>query len=231
MLNNGFYGIFMPFSFWILLILVTFNPKIKRMDISKYLNDNQDPKDIEKVTDKLEGILMSDEELIYIAVQKKPAINLSPDSVAITNKRIIFCRPKNLGLSMEFQDFIWRDMKDCNLKENMLGSTLTVKTINNITYTLDYIPKSQARRVYAYCQEQEEIQNEIRRQREIEVIKASAGQINVPQTNSNTSSTNTPEIVQEDPVETLKKLKEMMDNYLITREEYETKKAEILSRM
>jgi hypothetical protein len=211
--------------------LATFNPKLYQMDISKYLNDNQDPKDVEKLTDKLEGILMSDEELVYIAVQKKPAINLSPDSVAITNKRIIFCRPKNLGLSMEFQDFIWRDMKDCNLKENMLGSTLTVKTINNITYTLDYLPKSQARRVYAYCQEQEEIQNEIRRQREIEVIKASAGQINVPQNNSNPNSTNTPEIVQEDPVETLKKLKEMMDNYLITREEYETKKSEILSRM
>jgi hypothetical protein len=201
------------------------------MDISKYLNDNQDPKDVEKVTDKLEGILMSDEELIYIAVQKKPAINLSPDSVAITNKRIIFCRPKNLGLSMEFQDFIWRDMKDCNLKENMLGSTLTVKTINNISYTLDYIPKSQARRVYAFCQEQEEIQNEIRRQREIEVIKASAGQINVPQSNSTPTTTSTPEFVQEDPVETLKKLKEMLDNYLITREEYESKKVEILSRM
>ena len=149
------------------------------MDISKYINDNQDEKDIEKVLDKLNGILMTDEELIYIAVQKKPAINISPDSVAITNKRIIFCRPKNLGLSMEFQDFIWRDMKDSNLKENMLGSTLTVKTINNITYTLDYLPKTQARRVYSYCQEQEEIQNEIRRQREIEVIKASAGNINL----------------------------------------------------
>lgn len=211
--------------------LATFNPKLNQMDISKYLNDNQDPKDIEKVTDKLEGILMSDEELVYIAVQKKPAINLSPDSVAITNKRIIFCRPKNLGLSMEFQDFIWRDMKDSNLKENMLGSTLTIKTVNNITYTLDYLPKNQARKVYAYCQEQEEIQHEIRRQREIEVIKASAGQINVPENNSNPNSTNTPEIVQEDPVETLKKLKEMMDNYLITREEYETKKSEILSRM
>lgn len=199
------------------------------MDISKFINDNQDPKDIEKVTDKLDGILMSDEELIYIAVQKKPAINLSPDSVAITTKRIIFCRPKNLGLSMEFQDFIWRDMKDSNLKENMLGSTLTVKTINNITYTLDYIPKNQARKVYAFCQEQEEIQNEIRRQREIEVIKASAGNINLPQTNA--TPTPSVETVQEDPVETLKKLKEMLDNYLITREEYETKKTEILGRM
>lgn len=196
------------------------------MDISKYLNDNQDPKDIEKVLDKLNGILMNGEELIYIAVQKKPALNISPDYVAITDKRIIFCRPKNLGLSMEFQDFIWRDLKDCNLKENMLGATITIKTIHNLTSEIDYLPKAQARKIYAYCQEQEEIQNEIRRQREIEVIKASAGNINL-------GAQQQPEEkpVPEDPVETLSKLKQLMDRFLITREEYEAKKQEILSRM
>ena len=198
------------------------------MDISKYSNDNQDPKDIEKVLDKLNGILMSGEELIYIAVQKKPAINISPDYVAITDKRIIFCRPKNLGLSMEFQDFIWRDLKDSNLKENMLGSTLTIKTIHNSTSEIDYLPKAQARKIYSYCQEQEEIQNEIRRQREIEIIKASAGNINLGQQNQMPIEEKP---VQEDPVETLKKLKQLMDNFLITRDEYEAKKQEILSRM
>ncbi len=195
------------------------------MDISKYLNDNQDPKDIEKVIDKLKGILMNAEELVYIAVQKKPAINISPDYVAITDKRIIFCRPKNLGLSMEFQDFIWRDLKDCNLKENMLGATISIKTIHNLASEIDYLPKAQARKVYAYCQEQEEIQNEIRRQREIEVIKASAGNINL------NSQQPEEKPVQEDPVETLSKLKQLMDRFLITREEYEAKKQEILSRM
>ncbi|MFA7687816.1 MAG: PH domain-containing protein [Moheibacter sp.] len=195
------------------------------MDISKYINDNQDPKDIEKVIDKLKGILMNAEELVYIAVQKKPAINISPDYVAITDKRIIFCRPKNLGLSMEFQDFIWRDLKDCNLKENMLGATISIKTIHNLASEIDYLPKAQARKVYAYCQEQEEIQNEIRRQREIEVIKASAGNINL------NSQQPEEKPVQEDPVETLSKLKQLMDRFLITREEYEAKKQEILSRM
>jgi|SRR5690606_27735125 len=198
------------------------------MDISKYINDNQDEKDIEKIIDKLNGILMSGEDLIYIAVQKKPAINISPDYVAITDKRIIFCRPKNLGLSMEFQDFIWRDLKDCNLKENMLGATITVKTIHNLTSEIDYLPKNQARKIYSYCQEQEEIQNEIRRQREIEVIKASAGNINLG-ANQQTQTEDKP--VQEDPVETLSKLKQLMDKFLITREEYEAKKAEVLSRM
>ena len=197
------------------------------MDISKYLNDNQDEKEIEKIIDKLNGILMSGEDLIYIAVQKKPAINISPDYVAITDKRIIFCRPKNLGLSMEFQDFIWRDLKDCNLKENMLGATITVKTIHNLTGEIDYLPKNQARKIYSYCQEQEEIQNEIRRQREIEIIKASAGNINVAHPQQPVEE----KTVQEDPVETLSKLKQLMDKFLITREEYEAKKAEVLSRM
>ncbi len=199
------------------------------MDISKYINENQDEKDIEKILDKLNGILMSGEELVYIAVQKKPAINISPDYVAITDKRIIFCRPKNLGLSMEFQDFIWRDLKDCNLKENMLGATITVKTIHNLTGEIDYLPKAQARKIYSYCQEQEEIQNEIRRQREIEVIKASAGNINLGANQQQPSVEEKP--VQEDPVETLSKLKKLMDNFLITRDEYEAKKQEVLSRM
>lgn len=199
------------------------------MDISKYINDNQDEKDIEKILDKLNGILMSGEDLIYIAVQKKPAINISPDYVAITDKRIIFCRPKNLGLSMEFQDFIWRDLKDCNLKENMLGATITVKTIHNLTSEIDYLPKTQARKIYSYCQEQEEIQNEIRRQREIEVIKASAGRISLDNPQHQQPIEDKP--VQEDPVETLSKLKKLMDNFLITRDEYETKKQEVLSRM
>lgn len=202
------------------------------MDISKYINDNQDEKDIEKILDKLNGILMNAEELIYIAVQKKPAINISPDYVAITDKRIIFCRPKNLGLSMEFQDFIWRDLKDCNLKENMLGATITVKTIHNLTSEIDYLPKAQARKIYSYCQEQEEIQNEIRRQREIEVIKASAGNINLGANQQQQEQQPTEEKpIQEDPVETLSKLKKLMDNFLITREEYEAKKQEVLSRM
>lgn len=198
------------------------------MDISKYINDSQDPKDVEKIIDKLNGILMSDEELIYVAVQKKPAINISPDCVAISNKRIIFCRPKNLGLSMEFQDFIWRDLKDCNLKENMLGATITVKTIHNLTSEIDYLPKSQARKIYSFCQEQEEIQNEIRRDREIEVIKASAGRINL---GTEQDKPTEEKEIQEDPVETLSKLKQLMDKFLITRDEYEAKKQEVLSRM
>jgi hypothetical protein len=52
-------------------------------NLKKFLNEDQDPKAIEKVAVKLNGILMTGEEVEYIAVQKKPAVNISPDCVAL----------------------------------------------------------------------------------------------------------------------------------------------------
>ena len=72
--------------------------------IKNFLNEEQDPKAVEKITSKLNDILMRNEEIGYIGVQKKPAINVFPDSIVLTNKRIIICKPKNLGLSMDFTD-------------------------------------------------------------------------------------------------------------------------------
>ena len=63
--------------------------------LKKILNEDQDPVAIEKITAKLTTLLMKNEEIGYIAVQKKPALTLFPDSIVVTNKRIIICKPKN----------------------------------------------------------------------------------------------------------------------------------------
>ena len=90
-------------------------------NLKKILNEDQDPKAIEKITAKLENLLMSNEEVGYIAVQKKPAVTIFPDSIVVTNKRIILCKPKNLGLSMEFIDYDWDDIAGSFVKEGILG--------------------------------------------------------------------------------------------------------------
>lgn len=202
-------------------------------NIKKFLNEEQDPKAIEKIVEKLNGLLMSGEEVSYIAVQKRPAINISPDCVALTNKRIIFCRPKNLGLSLEFQDYVWKDIYDCHLKESIFGAEFTIRTVKGISNKIDYLPKVQARRLYTVAQEQEEIQKEYRRQRELEEKRATAGSVNVT-ANIPTQAPVTPSsptIKEDDPVLVLKRLKSLLDNQLITEQEYNTKKAEILARM
>lgn len=45
-------------------------------NLKKILNEDQDPKAIEKITAKLESLLMKNEEVGYIGVQKKPAITV-----------------------------------------------------------------------------------------------------------------------------------------------------------
>jgi len=123
----------------------------------KFLNEEQDPKAIEKITSKLSDLLMRGEEVGYIAVQKKPAITVFPDSIVLTNKRIIICKPKNLGLSMDFTDYTWDEIVGTFVKENILGSEFSFSTKTDIQTSIDYIPKIQARKIFTYAKEQLDI--------------------------------------------------------------------------
>ncbi|MHA3787002.1 PH domain-containing protein [Flavobacterium hauense] len=122
--------------------------------IKNFLNEEQDPKAVEKITSKLSDILMRGEEIGYIGVQKKPAITVFPDSIVLTNKRIIICKPKNLGLSMDFTDFSWNIITATFVKENILGSEFSFNTNTDLTVSIDYIPKIQARKINTFAKEQ-----------------------------------------------------------------------------
>lgn len=199
-------------------------------DLKKYLNEEQDPKAVEKLMEKVTGLLTSGEIVEYIAVQKKPAINISPDCIALTNKRIIFCRPKNLGLSMEFQDYFWKDVVDTHMKEGMLGATYSIKTTRGLINMLDYLPKAQARKLYQFSQGKEEEMLEYRRQRDLEDKRAIAGGgivVNAGQMAQAPISVET----KEDPLTVLQKLKTLLEAGIMTQEEFDVKKNEVISRM
>ena len=124
--------------------------------IKKFLKEEQDPKAIEKITSKLSDLLMKNEEVGYIAVQKKP-VTVFPDSIVLTNKRIIICKPKNLGLSMDFTDYTWDDISGAFVKQNILGSEFSFSTKTDLTISIDYIPKIQTRKIYTFAKEQLDI--------------------------------------------------------------------------
>ncbi|WP_106793057.1 PH domain-containing protein [Aquimarina sp. Aq78] len=199
--------------------------------IKKYLNENQNSKAVEKVFSRVKELLTSEETIEYIAVQKKPIITLSPGSIALTNRRIIFCRPKNFGFSMNFQDYLWKEVADCHIKEGIMGATFTIRLTNRGLNRIDYIPKAQARKLYRYGQEREEEMSEYRRQRELENTRAAAGGGIVVNntTDQNTKTSNKDS--QENPLESLKKLKDLLENNLINQEEFDLKKSEILTKI
>lgn len=196
---------------------------------AKFLNENQDPKSVEKLMSKVSGLLTADEEVQYIAVQKKPVLNTSPDCVALTNKRVIFCRPKNFGLSMEFKDHQWKDVIDIHIKENMLGADFSIKTAKG-SDLMDYLPKDQARRLYQFGQAKEEEARDYRRQRDLEDKRAAAGGGIVVNAGPAVAAP-APASSADDPMEKLKKLKMMLDHELITQAEFDERRMAILATL
>jgi hypothetical protein len=214
--------------------------RITNTMIEKFLNDEQDPKTVEKVYSRLTDLLTTGEEVLYIAVQKKPLVNLLPDCVALTNKRVLFFEPANLGLSIKFVDFVWKDIIDVYTKEEIIGAIFSVKTTNGAEMGVDYLPKVQARKLYQYAQERKEAEREARRQRELEEKRAESGamQFEAPaapqpvyhQPVIDISHHEEPAAPKPDELtEKLKKLKTLFDNGLISQEEYNQKKLELLS--
>jgi len=227
--------------------------------IKKFLNEEQDPKAIEKVTSKLQDILMKNEEVGYIAVQKKPALTVLPDSIVMTNKRIIICQPKNLGLSMNFIDYTWDDIEGTFVKENILGSEFSFSTKTDLQVSIDYIPKIQARKIFTYAKEQldilkngaaqsvitEEIapsliqESELIEEMETEEVNDFAeimpvvSNFSEPIIDNTIASADkkTSELTQDELFAKLQNYKKLLDNGLILQGEYDAFKKEILSYM
>jgi len=216
------------------------------ISIDRFLSDEQDPKAVEKVIGKLNDLLTTGEELLYLAVQKKPAVNLLPDSIAISNKRIFYCEPGNLGLTMNFKDISWKSIKEVSFKEEFFGSKFICVPQHGENIVTEFIPKVQARKLHQAANQQLEEYKEILRQQKLEENRATASPINLNTQPLAEIPANEPtpepvqpviqiaEVVEEPEDETtlkLRKLKTLYDKHLITQEEYEAKKANILDSL
>jgi len=210
------------------------------ISIDRFLSDEQDPKAVEKVIGKLNDLLTTGEEILYLAVQKKPAVNLLPDSIAISNKRIFYCEPGNLGLTTNFKDISWKSIKEVSFKEELFGSKFICVPQYGENIVTEFIPKVQARKLHQAANQQLEEYKELLHQQKIEENRATAASINPspqPLEELPAEQPKEPELIQlaevvEEPEDEttlkLRKLKTLYDKHLITQEEYEAKKANIL---
>ena len=200
--------------------------------LSQFLTDEQDESAVRKILPKITELLTKEEQIEYIAVQKKMVMNFSPDAVVLTNRRFILVQPKMLG--MTFRDFPWREVRDVHMSEQMVGATITCTLLDGGRVHLESLPKKQARRVYSYAQQIEEQAYEKRQSVELEKLRAGAGGV-VVHTPAMVAPPPMPVLATipaaEDPMQVLGKLKQLLDAGLINQAEFDTKKAEVLSRL
>lgn len=238
------------------------------MNMEQFAQDGQDIKIIEKLITKVQDMLTPGEKIDYIAVQKKPAVTILPDSITISNKRIFMCEFTKLGLATDFEIFGWQDIKDIAFKEEIFGSKVTVIPFTGENLSIDYIPKVQARKLYQYIKaalenykktelaaEKEKIVIAPSNPREVVVEKAeivlptpapAPVPTQIPTTPAPAAQpivsapvvppaapVAAPAVEEEDDEITLKlkKLKTLFDKQLITQDEYEQKKREVLSSL
>ncbi|MEX2175469.1 MAG: PH domain-containing protein [Pirellulaceae bacterium] len=183
------------------------------------------------IRERVQGILTSTELVEYIAVQRKPIVNISPDAIVVTNRRLIFYRPKLLG-RFEFQDYQWIDLHNAHLKQNLLGAVFWAQHTSGHIVSMDYLSKSSAQALYRIAQEREEQARIWRHRLQIETAKAGAAQVNV-QTNVEAARMPSPPaaVEQVDVVKRLETLKMMADKGLITSADFDARKQAILSEI
>ena len=204
-------------------VITTSNATLDRLTAQR-----QDPATVSKVLDRVESILTSNEQLECIAVQQRPLINLSPDCVVLTNRRVILYRPKLLG-RVDMEDHIWRDLRNAKLTENIIGATLSFEHVDGTVIAVDYIPKEQARFLYRYAQEREEAVRNERRDRRMEEDRAKAGGVHILQSiGAAAPSTSSP---RSDPMQKLQQLKQLLDASMLTQAEYDLKRSEIIAQL
>jgi hypothetical protein len=179
----------------------------------------------EVIWDRLKGILTSNEEIQFVAVQKRMIVNFVPDAIVATNRRLIFYRPKILG-RFEFQDFLWLDLHDAHIQQNFLGATFFARHTNGQILAMNYLTQEGSQAIYRLAQEREEWARVARHRIHVDTIRAGASNINVTanaaQPNPGTDG---------DLIGRLQTLKSMADSGLITPEEYSERKQQLLSQL
>ena len=193
--------------------------------ITNYCEDGQDPALVEKLVGRVREICTSGEEILYLAMQSKPIANFSPDCVVLSNKRFIIYRVKMLG-RVTFYDCLWKDSKNIHMKENILGAEISFESKSGRKETIDYLPKSQARKIYRIGQEMEEEAIALRRKMELEALQAGADKTVINQVISSTPQASSGG--QEDILARMAKLKSLLDNGLISQDEFQAKRSQLL---
>ena len=130
--------------------------------------ESDDPQ-IAKIYQISTEILTSREEITHIAIQKKPLTGKAPDAIVFTDRRFIIYRPKMFG-GATFCDHSWEDVKNTQLEEGIMGAMLTLTTAEEKRISIDYLPKSQARRLYSIAREIQETVKQQKRACEMEAV-------------------------------------------------------------
>jgi hypothetical protein len=80
-----------------------------------------------KVPNAVRKMLLADEQVKAVIKQSRLKAAVTPDSIVITNQRIIRYSPSALGLHKEIEDYRYEDIANLKIDKGVLFATITAK--------------------------------------------------------------------------------------------------------
>ena len=107
-----------------------------------------------KVPNAIKKMLLTDEQAMAVIKQSRLKAATTPDSIIITNQRIIRYSPSRLGLHKEIEDYRYEDIANLKIDKGILFATITLKRrFMSEDLILDNLPAGQVDYVFRLIQE------------------------------------------------------------------------------
>jgi hypothetical protein len=107
-----------------------------------------------KVPNAIKKMLLADEQAMAVIKQSRLKAAVTPDSIIITNHRIIRYSPSALGLHKEIEDYRYEDIANLKIDKGIMFATVTIKRrFMSEDLILDNLPRGQADYISRVIQE------------------------------------------------------------------------------
>jgi hypothetical protein len=107
-----------------------------------------------KVPNAVKKLLLADEQVLAVIRQSRLKAAITPDSIVITNQRIIRYSPTALGLHKEIEDYRYEDIANLKIDKGILFATITARRrFMSQDLILDKLRKGQADYISRVIQE------------------------------------------------------------------------------
>jgi len=170
-----------------------------------------------EIEEDVKRLLMDKEEVLFVAEQSRmrPGGSLAtPNTLYITNRRVIFRNPQLFGLKKDYIDVDYRDISNIRMKKGLFTTEI---------YLTSRFLSDEVKLPALDKQEAEQVNSLIRKGIEIELPRQLVSE-----------QKTAPAIIRaekEDAIQKLEKLAKLKDAGIISEEEFQAKKKELMNEI
>jgi len=107
-----------------------------------------------KIPKAIKKMLLADEQVMAVIKQSRLKAAITPDSIIVTNQRIIKYSPSSLGLHKEIEDYRYEDIANLKIDKGIMFARIIVKRrFMSEDLILDNLPESQVDYIFRLIQE------------------------------------------------------------------------------